>query len=369
MKLTDKRVLKHADILVNYCTDIQPGDRVIIEATTLAQPLLEALIERVLKRGGHPYMVTKLPNEETIFLKYAEDEQLTTPHIFTKLAYEQFEARIRVHAIADSDAFKDIPDEKQSLYAKGKAPILKTQMVRGQAKELKWVTTLFPTEAYAKEAGMSLEAYEDFVYSTMHADSDDPVAHWLNVEKEQQHYIELFSGKDKVVLRGPNVDLRLSVKGRTFVNSSGRHNMPSGEIFTGPVENSVNGWVRYTYPSIYENRVVEGVELEFVEGRVIQAKAKKNEDYLLKMLEIDDGARYVGEFAIGTNFEISKFTGNILFDEKIGGSFHMALGAGYPETGSKNTSQIHWDMICDMREDAEISVDGDVVYRNGQFIK
>lgn len=369
--MTDKRVLKHADILVDYSTSIQPGDRVIIESTTLAQPLLEALIERILKRGGHPYLVTRLPNEEAIFLKYAEGAQLTTPHVFTQMAYEQFEARIRVHAIAESNAFAGISDEKQSLYSQGKAPILKTQMLRGKAKELKWVTTLFPTEAYAQAAGMTLAEYENFVYGTMHADreDEDPIDHWLNVEKEQQHYIDLFSGKDKVVLRGPNVDLRLSIKDRTFVNSAGRNNMPSGEIFTGPVENSVNGWVRFTYPVIYEGRVVEDVELEFVEGRVLHAKAKKNQDFLLKMLDIDTGARFVGEFAIGLNFEISQFTGDILFDEKIGGSFHMALGAGYPETGSKNTSQIHWDMICDMREDAEISVDGEVLYRNGKFIK
>jgi aminopeptidase len=369
--LLDKRILKHADILVDYSTSIQPGDRVIIESTTLAARLLEALIERILKRGGHPYLVTRLPNEEAIFLKYAEGEQLTTPHIFTQMAYEQFEARIRVHAIADSEAFKGIPDEKQALYAKGKAPILKTQLARGLAKELKWVTTLFPTEAYAKEAGMSLSDYEAFVYGTMHADreDEDPIEYWLRVEKEQQRYVDLFSDKDKVVLRGPNVDLSLSVRGRTFINSAGRNNMPSGEIFTGPVENSVNGWVRYTYPVIYEGRVLEDVELEFVEGRVVHAKAKRNEDFLLKMLDIDPGARFVGEFAIGTNFEINRFTGNILFDEKIGGSFHMALGAGYPETGSQNTSQIHWDMICDMREDAEISVDGEVVYRDGKFVE
>jgi aminopeptidase len=369
--LTDKRVLRHADILVDYCTSIQPGDRAIIESTTLAEPLLEALIERILKRGGHPYLVTQMPNEEAIFMKYAEGEQLTTPHIFTQLAYEQFEARIRVHALADLDALKDISGEKQALYAKGRAPILKTQMDRGKTKEFKWVTTLFPTEAYAREAGMSLAEFEDFVYGTMHADreDEDPIEHWLNVEKEQQRYIDLFSGKDKVVLRGPNVDLRLSVKGRTFINSAGRNNMPSGEIFTGPVEKSVNGWVRFTYPAIYRGKVVEDVELEFVEGRVLHAKAKKNQDLLLQMLDIDAGARFIGEFAIGTNFEISQFTGNILFDEKIGGSFHMALGAGYPETGSQNDSQIHWDMICDMREDAEISVDGEVVYKNGKFVK
>ncbi len=170
------------------------------------------------------------------------------------------------------------------------------------------------------------------------------------------------------MLRGPNVDLTLSIKGRTFINSHGRHNMPDGEIFTGPVEESLNGWVRFTYPTVFGGVVVEGVELTFSNGRVTQASAVKNQDYLLKMLEADAGARYVGEFAIGTNFEINRFTGQILLDEKIGGSFHMALGAGYPETGSRNRSAIHWDMICDLREDSEIIVDGDVFYRNGEFV-
>jgi aminopeptidase len=171
-----------------------------------------------------------------------------------------------------------------------------------------------------------------------------------------------------VTLRGPNVDLTLSIKGRRFSNSTGTHNMPDGEIYTGPVEESVNGWVKFTYPAIYQGVAVEGAELIFHRGRVDSAKAEKNQDYLLQMLESDQGSRYLGEFAIGTNFDINRFTGNILFDEKIGGSFHMALGAGYPETGSKNRSSIHWDMICDMRRDSEITVDGELFYRNGQFV-
>ncbi len=367
---TDPRILKHADILVDYSTNIQPGDRVVIEATTAAEEMLEALIERIAKRGGYPYLVTALPNEEAIFMKYAHDSQLARTPEFLMLAYEQFEARIRLHSRADASAMKNIDPEKQALRTKAMAPILETQMRRGQNKDLKWVTTIFPTQGYADQAGMSLADYTDFVYGTMHADAKtkDPVGYWKKVEKEQVKMIQLMEGKDKVVLRGPNVDLRLSIKGRTFENACGLNNMPDGEIFTGPVEKSVNGWVRFTYPSIYAGQVVEGVELEFVEGQVLHAKAKENQKLLLRMLETDPGARYIGEFAIGLNFEIDKFTGNILLDEKIGGSFHMALGAGYPETGSQNKSQIHWDMICDMRTDSEILVDGEVVYKNGKFL-
>ena len=214
---------------------------------------------------------------------------------------------------------------------------------------------------------MSMAEYEDFVYSAVHADKDDPIAQWKKIEKEQQRIVDVFNKGDKVELRGPNVDLQLSVKGRTFLNACGEHNMPDGEIFTGPVEDSVNGWVRYTYPSMYQGRLVEDIRLTFKDGHVEEAQSGSNQDFLLKMIDGDAGGRYLGEFAIGTNFEINKFTGNILFDEKIGGSFHTALGLGYPETGSKNISMIHWDMICDMRQDSEILLDGEVVYKDGKF--
>jgi aminopeptidase len=180
--------------------------------------------------------------------------------------------------------------------------------------------------------------------------------------------IERIQGRDKVKLQGPNVDLSLSIKGRTFNNSYGLHNMPDGEIYTGPVEDSVNGWVKFTYPAIYQGQVVEGVELQFENGRVVSANAAVGESFLKTMVDSDEGSHYLGEFAIGTNYEINRFTRNILFDEKLGGTFHMALGAGYPETGSRNKSAIHWDMICDMRTDSEIQVDGEAIYRDGKFI-
>jgi aminopeptidase len=215
---------------------------------------------------------------------------------------------------------------------------------------------------------MSLREYEDFVFGAVHALEDDPIAFWKSTATGQQTAIDFLADKNLVTLRGPNVDLTLSIQGRTFSNSTGTHNMPDGEIFTGPVEDSVTGWVKFTYPAIYQGVAVEGAELTFNRGRVDRARAEKNQEYLVQMLESDAGSRHIGEFAIGTNFDINRFTGNILFDEKIGGSFHMALGAGYPETGSKNRSSIHWDMICDMRKDAEITVDGELFYKNGQFV-
>jgi aminopeptidase len=193
------------------------------------------------------------------------------------------------------------------------------------------------------------------------------VAFWKKVEADQAKTVKRFEGHDQVVLRGPNVNLTLSIKGRKFINAAGLNNMPDGEIFTGPVEDSLNGWVHFSFPAIYNGVMVEGVELTLTNGKVTNAKAKKNQGILLEMLESDPGARFVGEFAIGTNYEIDRFSHNILFDEKLGGTFHMALGAGYPETGSKNKSIIHWDMICGMTEDSEIMLDGEQVYKNGKF--
>ncbi len=215
---------------------------------------------------------------------------------------------------------------------------------------------------------MSLKEYEDFVFKAVHTKEEDPVAYWKSTAAAQQKAIDWLAGKNQVVLRGPNVDLTLSILSRKFMNSVGIFNMPDGEIYTGPVEDSVNGWVKFTYPAIYEGVAVEGAELTFNNGRVSRAIATRNQDYLLKMLESDAGSRYLGEFAIGTNKDIDRFTGHILFDEKIGGTFHMALGAGYPETGSHNKSAIHWDMICDMRTDSEILVDGQLFYKNGEFV-
>lgn len=365
--MSDARIDRFARVLVDYSAHIQPGDRVLLEGTTVAEPLIRALYARILEVGGHPQVLLEIPDQTEMFLSKSNDTQLEFVSPFLQLAYETFESRIRIASQTNPRALSGIDPSRLARRQKANVPILEAQMRRGAAGELKWVTTLFPTEGYAMEAGLSLRAYEDFVYGACHANDPDPVAHWQAVNKEQARLVAALRGHRFVSLQGPNVDLTLSIENRTFLNSCGLHNMPDGEIYTGPVEDSLNGWVKYTYPAIFNGVAVEGIELTFSHGRVEQARAAKNESFLLEMLASDAGARYVGEFAIGTNFEINRFTGNILFDEKIGGSFHMALGAGYPETGSKNKSVIHWDMICDLRTASQISVDGDLIYRDGHF--
>lgn len=372
--MADTRVQKYAKVLVEHSARIVPGDRVLLEGTTAAEPLLRELYIQILEKGGHPHLMMAIPgtmpfSQDEMFLTYAKtDEQLDFVPSFYKMAYNEFESRIRVHSATNTHGQTNADPAKATRRSKTLSAITEAQFRRGGEGKFKWVTTLYPTDGYAQDANMSLKEYEDFVFDAVHANEADPVAFWKNVETKQQAAVDFMKNRSQVILRGPNVDLTLSVKGRTFMNSFGTFNMPDGEIYTGPVEDSLNGWVKYTYPANYGGVSVEGAELTFSNGRVSKATATKNEDYLLKTIDTDANSRFVGEFAIGTNFDIQKFTGNILFDEKIGGSFHMALGAGYPETGSKNKSAIHWDMICDLRTDSEILVDGELFYKNGQFV-
>lgn len=368
--LTDIRHRKFAQILVDHSHKIKPGDRVAITASTYAEPLVRAIYESVLERGGHPHPLLELQGQNEAFFALANGEQLDFVPLFHQMAFEQFDVLIKIRSETNTRAMSNLDPDRQGRRQKAISRLLAAQMRRGADQSLRWMSTLFPTPAYAMEADMGYAEYQDFFFGACHADeaTPDPVAYWEGVKTRQEHYIASLQGHDQVALRGPNVDLRLSIKGRTFKNACGQQNLPDGEIYTGPVEESLEGWVHYTYPAIYQGREVDGIELTFEKGKVVKATARKNQEFLLKMLDSDAGARYVGEFAIGTNMEIDRFTRDILLDEKIGGTFHMALGAGYPETGSRNTSIIHWDMICDMRQDAEILVDGQVFYHNGKFV-
>jgi aminopeptidase len=373
--MTDPRVDQLARVYVEYSTTIGPGDRVLIEAEPTAEPLVRALFRRILQAGGHPVLhlslegKTTLTGLDSVFLKYANEDQLNFVPPLYELAYSKFESRIRIHSISNTKSLTGIDQNQQAIRAKTTGKITGIQFERGASGDFRWLTTLYPTPAYAQDSDMSLEEFEDFVYRACHVDDpdSDPVTYWNKVREEQDKIVKALNGHDKVEVRGPNCDLTLSIKDRIFKNACGKNNMPDGEVFTGPVEDSVNGWIRFSYPSAYRGNEVEGVELRFQDGRVVEASAARNEEFVLKMLDMDEGARYVGEFAVGTNYGVDRSTKNILFDEKIGGSMHMALGAGYPETGNTNKSAIHWDLISDMRDGGEIVVDGDVVYRDGKF--
>ncbi len=366
----DSRIQKMANAIINYSTEVKPGERVLIRSTSPAgEPLAQALYEEALKAGGLPVVYIHMSEEDPIGIGTSSDEkQLADVNPMLKLMYDEAPVIIRIEASENMRDRSAYPLNLQRARASAHNALITVQMRREAAGELRRCTTQFPTLAYAQNAGMSLRQYEDFLFRACKADHDDPIQAWKEVYKAHERLIAWLKGKKHVQVRGEHIHMDLSIDGRIFKNAGGKENFPDGEIFTGPVENAVDGWVRFTYPAYYQGNEVKGVRLEFLDGRVVGATAETNEAYLLSVLDTDAGSRTLGEFAIGTNRDIQQFTGAILFDEKIGGTVHMAVGQGYGETGSVNNSAVHWDMICDMRQGGEILVDGDLFYKDGEFM-
>jgi len=365
--VADPRVEAVARILVDYSVNIQPGEFVGIEGAPEGAPLVLAVYQRILERGGHPWIRLSLDEASEIFYKVASDEQLDyVPQVLHNLV-EDMDARIAIWTEINTKALTNVDPAKQSRASAARRSLSERFLDRAAKKELKWTGTAYPTHAFAQDAEMSLREFEDFVYGAALVHEPDPIAAWKAVSKEQQKLIDWLQDKDQVRLLGPDTDLTLSIKGRSWVNCDGHENFPDGEIFTGPIEDSVNGHVRFSYPACEGGREVEDVRLWFESGKAVKATAAKNEEFLLAMLDTDEGAHYLGEFAFGTNKGVQRFTKNILFDEKIGGTVHMALGKGYPETGSQSRSAIHWDMICDLRQGGEVWVDGVLFAKDGKF--
>jgi len=271
----------------------------------------------------------------------SSDEQLEHVPEPIALLMETYDARIALMGSENTKGMSNVDPAKMVLERQAQADLFRMAMEREAAGEFRWGGTLFPTNAHVQDAEMSLEEYEDFVFAACLPEMDDPLEYWRRFSDRQQKIVDWFVGKERVCVLAPDTDLRLSIAGRSFINCNGTRNMPDGEVFTGPVEDSVEGYVTLSYPTVYDGREVDGVRLAFEKGRVVKATAAKNEDLLLQMIDTDEGARYLGEFAIGTNKGITRFTGNTLFDEKIDDSFHIALGMGFPTTGSKNQSAIH----------------------------
>ncbi len=363
--MTDLRIAKLAQVLVHYSVELKPGQQVHLRTHPLAEPLALAVYAEAVKAGAHVFISNALPGADALFFKYASDAQLDYVSPIRKLITETFDATLAIHAEHNTRELSGLDPTRQARVRKAAAPLSKIFFERAARNEMRWVLTEFPTQASAQEAEMSLADYEDFVYGAGLLDQPDPVALWREEGARQQKLIGWLKGRDQVILRGANVDLKLSIRGRTFKEADGKYNFPDGEIFTGPVEDSVNGWIRFRYPAIYDGREVTDIELWFENGKVVKEKASKNQELLTALLNTDDGARYLGEWGIGMNYGIQRFTKNMLFDEKMGGTIHLAVGASYPETGGRNESGLHWDMLCDMAE-SEIVVDGEVFYRNGK---
>jgi aminopeptidase len=358
----DPRVRNLARILVDYSLAVRHGWTVSVDATAAAEPLVEAAFEALLRKGAFPVVRMMPARAEELFFTCGKPHHFRTVPSHARAHVRCCDAFLRIKSEANTRALTRCDAAKQALLIKTMKP------VRDVIRRKPWVLTLFPTEAYAQDAEMSLRAFEDFVYGAAFADEDDPVGAWRSFRREQARLIRRLRGADDIRIEGPGTDLRLSVKGRVFVNSDGRRNMPSGEIFTGPVEHSAEGTIVYDYPVCYSGREIDGIRLVFRRGVVVEASARKNEAFLRAMLKSDPGAKRLGELGIGTNRKIQRFTKSILFDEKIGGTVHLALGQSYPETGGKNRSAIHWDMIKDLRDEGRMTVNGRVFLENGRFI-
>lgn len=376
--MVDQRHQKLAQVLVDYSLGIQPGDRLLIAAQPAAAPLVREIYRAALRAGAYPSVrlwLAALPpigllavdSMFDVLLREGSEDQLRYLHQLEIQAVESFDAYLAIWADENTRSLSGIEPERIALYKQARLDIRKRFNQRAISGELRWSGTVFPTQAHAQEAGMSLADYEDFVYAAGYLDQEDPVQSWRRLAEEQQRVVNFLKQHDEIHIVAQGTDLRCRTGGRTWLNADGKFNFPDGEVFTSPIKESVNGRVRISYPAVHAGTQVEGVCLTFQDGEVVEASASRGQDFLVAMLDQDPGARFVGEIAFGLNYNIRRFTHNIAFDEKMGGTMHLALGSAYPETGGLNESALHWDMICDMWE-GQVYADGQLCYQNGEFM-
>ncbi|MFM9957013.1 MAG: aminopeptidase [Phycisphaerales bacterium] len=378
--MRDPRIEKLADVLVNYSVKVKKGDLVAIRGGPESMPAIRATFEAVLRAGGNPFWMPMSEDLEDSFFAVASDEQIAYLSPLLMQTIETIDARISFWAETNTKRKSRVDSGRLAKFSAAQAPMMGRFMERSASGALRWVGTQYPTNASAQDAEMSLDQYADFVFRAGLLHLPDPAAAWRQIRERQQRLADWLNTKKSVRFQAPPpegtseaTDLTVSVDGSTWLNCAGECNFPDGEVFAGP--KGVDGVVHYTFPGVYQGREVEGIRLKFKGGRVVEASAKKNEDFLIKMLDQDAGARVLGEIAIGTNYAIKEFSKNTLFDEKIGGTFHAAVGAGYPESGSSNKSGLHWDMVCDLRPrgaggtGGTIAADGEVFHKDGLFTR
>ncbi len=360
--MRDERLKKLARVLVDYSVEAGEGEQVLLAGAAVGEPLIKEVYARLLDVGAIPIPQIALPGMQELFFEHAtEIHYEKTPPVIRSI-YEGADAVISVMAPHNTRALAGVDPRKQQALGKRDKAIQDMVLERER-----WALTLFPTQALAQESEMGLGEYEEFVFEAMALNEKAPVRYWREQAEEQGRLIERLEEAREVRIVGPGTDLTLSIEGRRFINGDGRHNMPCGEVFTGPVEDSAKGEIYFGVPGAVAGREVLGVRLSFEEGRVVKASAEKGEEFLNAMLDADEGARYLGELGIGTNYSIRRATKNILFDEKLGGTVHLAIGRSYAKTGGKNDSSVHWDLICDLREGGELYADGEIIERDGAF--
>jgi aminopeptidase len=366
--MRDQRAQALAQILVQYSTKVAEDDVCVISGATSAEALVLAVYEEVLRAGGLP--IVQMAPEEGLasYYRLAGDKQLEWVAPTATWLAEHADVRIAIISEDNTRALSTVDPAKQAKAQAARKHLSDVTMQRSAEGSYRWVLTAFPTHGLASEAAMSLTEYEDFYYKACLATDDDPVTAWARQSDETERLAEWIQGKEEVHITGPGTDIKLNVSGRTWIPCTGRHNMPDGEFFTGPVEDSVDGEVAFSFPAVYGGREVSGVRFRFEGGKIVDASAQQGEGYLLEMLDTDEGARRLGELGIGTNYGIATGTREILLDEKIGGTVHMAIGKAYPESGGVNDSAVHWDMVCDLRQGGRIAVDGEDFQVDGRFV-
>ncbi|MGA2914582.1 MAG: aminopeptidase [Sedimentisphaerales bacterium] len=358
-------IKKYAKLLVNYSLGIKKGDKLLIHSSYLAEELIKEVYAEAIKAGAYPEFKISINGTEKIFFDNASDNQLEYISPLSKYVYENFDSLLNIIAPFNVKELQNTPAEKKQKCNAARAELNRIFMQRSAENKLRWTLCVFPTNAEAQECGMSQSEYADFVYNCCFLNEDDPIKCWKKLEDDQERIVNFLNNTKEIQYKGSNLDVKFRTDGKKWINSSGKHNMPSGEVFTAPAEDSVNGRVRFSYPGIYMGQEIEDITLEIKNGVIVKGRAAKGQALLDKILEIP-GANRFGEVAIGNNPRVSKFTKNMLFDEKMGGTIHMALGAAYPETGGKNESAIHWDLLADIK-DGQILADGRVIYSNGKF--
>ena len=362
--MRDERMGKLARVLVDYSVEAREGEQVVVFGDVGAQPLITAIYARLLEVGAFPVLHVGLPGTQEIFFEKARDIHYGKLPSIRRFVSEEADAEIGIQAPSNTRALASVDPRKQQVLAELNKPLSEVMLEKNR-----WVLTLFPTEALAQEADMGLSEYEEFAFEAMGLNEEDPVRYWKDKSREQERLKERLEAAREMRIVGPETDLTLSVEGRTFVNSAGRRNMPCGEVFTGPIEDSANGTVYFGVPAAIGGREVAGVRLTFENGKVVGASAERGEKYLMSLLETDAGARYLGELGIGTNYGIRHASANVLFDEKLGGTVHLAIGRSYAETGGENESSVHTDLVCDLREGGELYADGELIQENGRFLE
>jgi aminopeptidase len=368
--MTDPRAARLADLLINYSLELRPGQLVRIDGGTVAAPLITELYRAAVRAGANAHTRVVIEETDVIDVHEGTDEQLTFVSEIERFEIEHVDALITIWADRNTRAFSQADPDRVGRRIASRRALTNRYWERIDAGTARWVGTRFPADAHAQDADMSLDEYEDFVYGACHVRAgEDPVAHWEGVSIELNARARELETFRELRIVGPDTDLRLNVEGRSWLAADGKLNMPDGEIFTSPVETETAGEVRFSFPAIFHGRGVEDVRLRFEGGEVVHAEAAKGQDYLRSLIAMDDGARRLGELAFGLNYEIDRFTRDILFDEKIGGTMHLALGSGFKKLGSTNDSGLHWDMICDLRSEGEVYADGELVWKAGHFLR